>query len=217
MDGIPKKFFATEWMWGGSLSSGALLARKPDSLQGPRQGWKQVLVLRTWGWIWTFYPSVFPQRWLISHCAHEKASVHEWVNSVYYSLWCAFLKKSESCVHNMAEKWRKEGYCYKISQRHENYLILNRIPGLEILRHGLAKEFIWVCCSILWKTSQEVFGHFCLTQCSGLNSKCHVHSTPSKSEQVLSSHMVIFFSLGSYSDHCEFSRKKRILTRRSDL
>lgn len=117
----------------------------------------------------------------------------------------------------MAEKWRKEGYCYKISQRHENYLILNRIPGLEILRHGLAKEFVWVCCSILWKTSQEVFGHFCLTQCSGLNSKCHVHSTPSKSEQVLSSHMVIFFSLGSYSDHCEFSRKKRILTRRSDL
>ena len=99
--------------------------------------------------------------------------------------------KSESCVHNMAEKWRKEGYCYKISQSHENYLILNRIPGLEILRHGLANEIIWVCCSILRKISQDIFGHFCLTQCSGLNFKCHVHSTPLKSEQVLSSHMLI--------------------------
>lgn len=133
--------------------------------------------------MWTFCPLLFPQRLLISHCAHEKASVHEWVM-------CIFVK-SESCVHNMAEKWRKEGYYYKISQRHGSYLILNRIPGLEILRHGLANEFIWVCCSILRKTSQEVFGHFCLTQRSGLNIKCCVHSTPSKPEQVFSSHMLI--------------------------
>ena len=59
-------------MWGSFLSSGALLTRKPDSLLGPRQGWKQVLLLRTWGWMWTFYPSVFPQRLLISHCAMRK-------------------------------------------------------------------------------------------------------------------------------------------------
>ena len=144
----------------------------------------------------TFCPLLFPQRWLISHCAHEKASVHEWVNSVYYSLWCAFLKKIRVLCPQYGWEVEEGGYCYKISQRHENYLILNRIPGFEILRHGLAKEFIWVCCSILWKTSQEVFGHFCLTQCSGLNSKCHVHFTLSKSEQVLSSHMVIFSPWG---------------------
>ena len=72
---------------------------------------------------------------------------------------CIFAKP-ESWVHNTSGRGRKEGYCHKISQRYEGSLILSKVPGLEILRYGLAKKFIHVCCSILWKTSKELFGQF---------------------------------------------------------
>lgn len=64
-------------------------------------------------------------------------------------------------VHNRAGRWKlKEGYCHKISQRHEGSLILSKVPGLEILRYRLAKKFIHVCYSIFWKTSKELLGQF---------------------------------------------------------
>ena len=73
---------------------------------------------------------------------------------------CIFAKP-ESWVHSRAGRWRlKEGYCHKIRQRHEGSLILSKVPGLEILRYRLAKKFIHVCCSILWKASKELLGHF---------------------------------------------------------
>lgn len=73
---------------------------------------------------------------------------------------CIFAKP-ESWVHNTAGRWKlKEGYCHKISQRHEGSLILSKVPGLEILRYRLAKKFIHVCCSIFWKTSKELLGQF---------------------------------------------------------
>ena len=104
---------------------------------------------------------LFPQREPITHYAHETASVKDWVNLMYYNLWYAFFAKPESWVHSRAGRWRlKEGYCHKIRQRHEGSLILSKVPGLEILRYRLAKKFIHVCCSILWKASKELLGHF---------------------------------------------------------
>lgn len=109
-------------------------------LKGSREGWKEMGLLRTWGRKWNFCPPVFPQKWLISHLAHEKVSVHEWVNFVY-CFWYAFFSKSESCVHSIS--WEVED-CYRVRQWHEYSLILSRFPGLEILMYGLAKKFALV-------------------------------------------------------------------------
>ena len=79
-----------------------------------------------------------------------EASVKEWVNLVYYNLWYALLQNQNpgSTIH------------LEVGGRHEGSLILSKAPDLEILRYGLAKKFIHVCCSILWKTSKELFGQF---------------------------------------------------------
>ena len=41
--------------------------------------------------------------------------------------------KSKSCVHIILWSWRSERCCYKMSQWNENYLVLIRVPGLEII------------------------------------------------------------------------------------
>lgn len=65
-----------------------------------------------------FCPPVFPQRVTTTHYAHEKISAR--VSELFVlQLVTHIFPKSESCVHSIVGRWRGEGYCYKISQRHE--------------------------------------------------------------------------------------------------
>lgn len=74
-------------------------------LKGSREGWKEIGLLRTWGRKWNFCPPVFPQKWLISHLAHEKVSVQEWVNFVY-CFWYVFFQNQSLVSIVLVGRWR---------------------------------------------------------------------------------------------------------------
>ena len=63
------------------------------------------------------------------------------VNVVYKFAICIFAQL-EFFVHNTFVRGRGKLHYFKISQRHEDSLILSRVPGLEILGYRLAKTFI---------------------------------------------------------------------------
>ena len=128
-EGDPKGiFYDSEWVLGAAPSIvGTYKLENQTVFKGPREAWywdltENVNLLST-SFPRGFCSPIMPMRKDL--CTSEEA--------VCITVYGSYFSKSKSCVHIILWSWRSERCCYKMSQWHENYLVLIRVPGLEIL------------------------------------------------------------------------------------
>lgn len=129
-----------------------------------------MLVLRTWRRIWPSVHFSFPTGWLTTHHAHEKASVHEWVNVFVLQFVIFIFPKPESCVHNGVGRGR-------------GILLQKKAEACQLLH---PEQGFW----------PEIT--FFLTQCSALNFTGHIYSVPLEPRAGFEQADPSFFPSGSY-------------------